>query len=464
MVASMANSKDQFDQIATLPEADLTRFAESYASFTRIVNSLQRQYLEVKEEFSIVNADLAESNRRLQDMTAQNLAANDFLGSILNAVSAAVIAVDCEGVITHFNRAASVIFGIPVREPMGRKYAEMLPLGEPDTANAVFAFKSGLTVDSVEKRITLDDGTRLHLSVSTEILRDREGRSIGSVEVCHDITKLKKLEQEIARLNTLAALGEMAATIAHEVRNPLAGIGGFAVLLQRDLPAEDPSQKLVAKIIRGADTLNRIVTTLLNYTRSEELHRDDVRFDLFLTSVIEAYRQENSDRVVGMDLAFVPSSRGTPMDMVASIDPALFRQVITNILSNAVDACSGTGDVTVHCVKLPRQRATRQYGDKLLLGLDETILETTISDTGRGIEPESLARVFAPFFTTKNGGTGLGLAMARKIIRAHGGDILASNNADRGAKFTLLLPVKIDPAVSQSAVRESRTGRVIDEV
>jgi PAS domain S-box-containing protein len=464
MTVRMADDKDQFDQVMTLPEADLTRFSESYASFTRIVNSLQRQYLEVKEEFSVVNADLAESNRRLQEMTAQNLAANDFLGSILNALSAAVIAVDRDGVITHFNRAASVIFGIPVREPMGRKYAEMLPQGEPVTANAVSAFESGETADSVEKRITLDDGTRLHLSVSTEILRDREGRPVGSVEVCHDITKLKKMEQEIVRLNTLAALGEMAATIAHEVRNPLAGIGGFAVLLQRDLPADDPSQKLVAKIIRGADTLNRIVTTLLNYTRTEELHRDDVRFDLFLTSIIESFRQENGERVAGMDLAFVPPSRGKPVDMIASIDPALFRQVIINMLSNAVDACSGTGDVTVQCVKLPRQRATRQYGDKLLLGLDETILETTISDTGKGIEPESLARVFAPFFTTKNGGTGLGLAMARKIIRAHGGEISASNNPDRGAKFTLLLPVRIDPLVNPSAVREWRTGRVIDEV
>lgn len=460
----MAKDNDQFNPVAALDTADLDRFAESYASFNRVINSLQRQYLEVKEEVSVVNASLAESNRKLLDLTTQNLAANDFLGSILNALSAAVIAVGRDGRITHFNRAASVIFGIPVTEPMGRRYAEVLPLGEPAAANAVHTLSTGEMADSVERRITLEDGTRLHLSVSTEILQDREGRPVGAVEICHDVTKIKKLEQEIARLNTLAALGEMAATIAHEVRNPLAGIGGFAVLLQRDLAATDPAQKLVAKIIRGAETLNRIVTTLLNYTRTDELHRDEVRFDAFLSSIIETFRQENGERVARMEMTFVPPSRGTTVDMIVSIDPVLFRQVITNILSNAVDACGGAGEVTLHCSKLPRQRATRQYGDKLLLGLDETLLEATISDTGRGIDPDSISKVFAPFYTTKNGGTGLGLAMARKIIMAHGGEILASNNADRGAKFTLLLPVRIDPTTSPATVRESRTGRVIDEV
>jgi signal transduction histidine kinase len=165
-----------------------------------------------------------------------------------------------------------------------------------------------------------------------------------------------------------------------------------------------------------------------------------------------------------MDIEFMPSLRERSLDMIVSIDPGLFRQVITNILSNAVDACDSRGGITVQCARLPRQCATRQYGDKLMLGLDETVIEVVISDTGPGIEPASVGRVFAPFFTTKNGGTGLGLAMAWKIVKAHGGEILASNNPDRGARFTVLLPVKIDAATRTNAVREWRTGRVVDEV
>ncbi|MBI5267137.1 MAG: PAS domain-containing protein [candidate division Zixibacteria bacterium] len=460
----MADPNGYTDAGGLAAETDVTQFAESYASFNRIVNSLQRQYLELKEEFSTLNQTLAESNRRLIEMTEHNLVANEFMRSILSSLSAAVIAVDRNGIITHFNPAASVIFGIPVSEPMGRPYHQVIPTGEPLEANAVRAFETGMTVDAVEKRLTLDDGTRLHLSVSTEILRDKDRTPIGAVEVCHDITKIKKLEQEIARLNTLAALGEMAATIAHEVRNPLAGIGGFAVLLQRDLAPADPCQKLVAKIVRGVETLNGIVTTLLNYTRTEELNREDILYDRFLGSVCDLFRQENGVRVAGMEIEFVPSVRATPLEMIVSLDPGLFRQVITNILSNAVDACGGRGGISVQCTRLLRQRATRQYGDKLMLGLDETVIETVISDTGPGIDPASIGRVFAPFFTTKNGGTGLGLAMAWKIVKAHGGEILASNNPDRGARFTVLLPVKIDAATRTDAVREWRTGRVVDEV
>ncbi len=460
----MADGNDYIDLLTAPTETDLSRFAESYASFNRIINSLQRQYIELKGEFTTLNQTLADSNRRLIDMTGRNLVANEFLKSILSSLSAAVIAVDKHGVITHFNPAASVIFGIPVTEPMGKQYHEILPAGEPLDASAVRACETGNTVESIEKRVTLEDGTRLHLSVSTEILRDGEGMPIGAVEVCHDITKIKKLEQEIARLNTLAALGEMAASIAHEVRNPLAGIGGFAVLLQRDLAPADPCQKLVGKIIRGVETLNGIVTTLLNYTRTEELNREEVRFDRFLSTVCDLFKQENSQRVLGMQIEFTPTLRGVSMDMIVVVDSGLFRQVITNILSNAVDACGGEGTVSVQCAKLPRQQATRLYGSKLLLGLDETVLEITISDSGSGIDPAAIDRVFAPFYTTKNGGTGLGLAMAWKIVKAHGGEILATNNHDRGATFTVLLPVKIDAATRTEAVREWRTGRVVDEV
>ena len=460
----MADSNGFTDVGVPSAETDVAHFAESYASFNRIINSLQRQYLELKEEFSTLNQTLAESNRRLIEMTEHNLVANEFMRSILSSLSAAVIAVDRNGVITHFNPAASVIFGIPVSEPMGKPYNQVMPVGDPLDANAARAFESGNTVDGVEKRVTLDDGTRLHLSVSTEILRGNDRVPIGAVEVCHDITKIKKLEQEIARLDTLAALGEMAATIAHEVRNPLAGIGGFAVLLQRDLAPADPCQKLVANIVRGVETLNGIVTTLLNYTRTEELNREDVRFDRFLSSVCDLFKQENALRVAEMEIEFVPTVRGQSLEMIVSIDANLFRQVITNILSNAVEACEGRGTVTVQCSRLPRQRATRQYGGKLMLGLDETVLETVVSDTGQGIDPESIDRVFAPFYTTKNGGTGLGLAMASKIVKAHGGVILASNNSDRGARFKVLLPVKLDAATRTSSVREWRTGRVVDEI
>lgn len=221
---------------------DVSRFTESYASFNRIINSLQRQYIELKEEFSSQNEQLAQTNRKLVEVTSENLAVTEFLNGILNSLSAGVIAVDQSGRITHFNPSASVILGIPQREPFGKQYRDIIPPGTPIDANCLRAAETGRPVDLVERTIDLADGTKLHISVSTAILRDNEGRPNGAVEVFHDLTKMKRMEQEFARLNTLAALGEMAATIAHEVRNPLAGIGGFAALLHRDIADEDPGR------------------------------------------------------------------------------------------------------------------------------------------------------------------------------------------------------------------------------
>ncbi|MFQ5452639.1 MAG: PAS domain-containing protein, partial [Candidatus Zixiibacteriota bacterium] len=218
---------------------ELAKFTDSYASFNRIINSLQRKYIELKQEFTAQNEMLVEANKKLVELTKLNINVTEFLNGIINSISAGVIAVDQCGRITHFNPAASIILGIPGKEPLEKQYRDFIPIGEPADANALRAAETGKEFNSIEKKVELQNGTRLKLSVSTAILRDKDGYSVGAVEVFQDLTKIKKMEKEIARLNTLAALGEMAATIAHEVRNPLSGIGGFAALLERDL--EDSS-------------------------------------------------------------------------------------------------------------------------------------------------------------------------------------------------------------------------------
>lgn len=423
---------------------DLAEFAESYASFNRIINGLQRQYIHLREEFSTQNEELADTNRKLVEVTDRNIAATGFLNGILESMSAGVVAVDSEGRITHFNPAASMLLGIPADEPIGRHYRDIIPPGEPIEANALRAAETGHTVDSVEKQIDLTDGTRLLLSVSTAVIRQQDDRpGGGAVEVFHDLTKLKKMEREIARLNTLAALGEMAATIAHEVRNPLAGISGFAALLKRDLPGDDPRHKLIDKISQGVESLNRTVTTLLNYTRFEEVNREDVRYAEFLTHLLEQYRRERTSQLGKVRLVLKPPQRTETDDLLARVDPILVRQACFNIFTNAVEACRGDGEVTVAWQKLPRHTAAQRYADRIMLGLDETVVETTIEDTGPGIAPEHGERIFAPFYTTKKGGTGLGLAMAWKILKAHGGDITVSNGEQGGACFRLVIPARI---------------------
>ncbi len=434
----------------TLDMDEVSKFAESYASFSRIINSLQRRYIELKDEFSDQNEKLVQANKKLVELTERNLAATEFLNGILNSISAGVIAVDQSGWITHFNPAASMILGIPVNQPLGKHYRDMVSPGNPVDANALRATESGREVASIEKKIELSDGTRLHLSVSTAILRDDQGRSRGAVEVFQDITKIKKMEQEIARLNTLAALGEMAATVAHEVRNPLSGIVGFASLLEKELDPADPKRKLASNIIRGVNSLNETVTTLLNYTRLEEVNRTEVIYDDFLRTTIEQFRQEFLEKSQLAEIWLHVPDRPSESPIRLTLDRLLMRQVLFNILSNAVDSFSGEGEIEVRFRCLPRQRAVALYAERILLGLDETVVETSISDNGSGISPENIDHVFSPFFTTKKEGNGLGLAVAWKIMKAHGGDIVAENGSEGGAVFRLLMPAKTDGVIRES--------------
>jgi len=407
-----------------------------------VINSLQRKYLELQEDFSAQNTKLAEANQKLLELTAKNITVTEFLDSILNSISAGVIAVDQNGRITHFNATASMIFGIPKTKILGKLYREIIPQGEPDSASAIRTAETSQCYDSIEKKFELKDNTRLHMSISTAVIKDSEGLPIGAVEVFQDLTKIKKMESEIARLNTLAALGEMAATVAHEVRNPLSGIGGFASLLDRDLKDDDPKKQLVQKIIKGVASLNDTVETLLNYSRFEEVNREEIDYIQFIGETISQFKNDNNSRLDKINFEFLNNSQSG--DLKLSIDKMLFRQIFFNIYTNAVDAQNCSGNIKIEITKLPRMSATAKYSDRVLLGLDETVIETKISDSGPGISSEHIEKIFSPFYSTKAGGNGLGLAVAWKIIKAHGGEITVDNSTDGGAVFTMAVPSLIN--------------------
>ncbi|MCK4632833.1 MAG: PAS domain-containing protein, partial [candidate division Zixibacteria bacterium] len=357
-------------QKSAVDSDELSKFTESYASFNRIINSLQRKYIDLKEDFSAQNQQLAEANKKLVDLTRRNLSATRFLNGLLTSLAVGVISIDRNGHITHFNPAASVILGIPPKEPLNREYREVIPRGTPADANAVRTIETGREFEAIERIVETADGSKVHLSVSTAILTDKDGNPAGAVEVLHDLTKMKKMEQEIVRLNTLAALGEMAATIAHEVRNPLAGISGFASLLERDFDEDDPRRRSVQKILAGVNSLNETVATLLNYTRFEEVNRTDVDLKSFLEDVTHQYRSDNSARLAKTSFEIIPPQPPAESKLNLALDKVLFRQILFNLFGNAVEAFHGEGSISVTYCKLSRQAAVERHADRLLLGVD----------------------------------------------------------------------------------------------
>ncbi|HEU4436669.1 MAG TPA: ATP-binding protein, partial [candidate division Zixibacteria bacterium] len=247
--------------------------------------------------------------------------------------------------------------------------------------------------------------------VSTALLYDREGSLSGALEVMTDLSAYKTLETELEQSKTMAALGEMAALVAHEVRNPLAGISGFAGLLKREL--KDPNLvTMVEKILQGAADLERLVSSLLSYTNRLELNQEP----LPLKELVE---------LTTRDLQGNLERNLEQKDLIVRGDGQYLKMALRNLVENAFQACGNGGNVKI----------------TLTAGLQGKTARLSVSDNGPGISPEIQKKIFTPFYTTREEGTGLGLAIVKKIVEAHRGRVWVESLPQNGATFYIELPL-----------------------
>ncbi|MEK6675099.1 MAG: ATP-binding protein [Planctomycetota bacterium] len=255
--------------------------------------------------------------------------------------------------------------------------------------------------------------------VTERLMRSHE---LLSHEVCRLREELQEKNKELQRQERLAALGEMAAGVAHEIRNPLGGIGLYGSLLERDLGDRPVQLDLVRRMQRGVRTLESVVGDILAFAGESEPHLERV----LLSDILDGAVSQAESRAVGS---------GVVLDVAESLrvfslfcDPWQIERAILNLLLNAIDASNGGGHVWI------RDEGREFHQGALVHGI-------AVEDEGSGIDPTLLDRVFNPFFTTKHTGTGLGLAIVHRIAASHGGSARAENRAGGGAKFTLLLPI-----------------------
>ena len=274
-------------------------------------------------------------------------------------------------------------------------------------------------------------------TVTATSVTDRE-RELGAIiHAYNDVTERRKtahetLGREVARLRDelaakneelrrrerLAALGEMAAGLAHEVRNPLGGIALYASMLESDLRDRPASQQMAGKITFGVRSLDRLVSEILDFAQEDRLERQELTFDQVVGFVLDGVRPwvMEYDATVIVDDAAV--------DLSVDCDLHRFRQVLLNLVMNGLQAAGRGGKVRI---------SARAIGDR-------TGFEVEVSDSGPGIPVEHVERIFNPFFTTKASGTGLGLAIVHRIVESHGGTIRAGNRAEGGARFVVRIP------------------------
>jgi signal transduction histidine kinase len=271
------------------------------------------------------------------------------------------------------------------------------------------------------------------VAVSTTLLKDPAGETIGAILFIDDLTETKRLRREVALKERLAALGELSAGMAHEIRNPLGGIQLMAGLLKRKLPDRQDLGALVQDIITEVKVLERIVAEFLDFARPP-------RIEIRPSRITEIADQSLAlcGRLFEEAEARITRNYRVPADRVYALDPEQVKRVLLNLLRNAAQATNKGGEITVTI----EERQPPTAGDR---GSPAHRLEVEVANSGSHIPPELLDKIFNPFFSTKEGGTGIGLAIVHKIVENHGGTISVESTPEKGTAFRISLPAS-DPA------------------
>lgn len=391
---------------------DLKKAADSYISLSELTDKLQNDYQELSREFEKQSRQLEDMNSQLSDAVAINSQLSAYLNNTLEALDAGVIVIDSAGQINLFNQAAEKLTGIPRDNALAKSYRDIFP-GDEHSPTVELLGSKNLKVKG-EKWLGNQP-----VGYSASRIFNNEGEYYGIVEILYDLSSEKKLRETIRHVSALAAVGEMAATVAHQVRNPLAGIIGFTDLLLRDLGENHRSIGLVNKISRGARELNRIITCLLDYTRKTEPDFRELDIIKFVYDTIRSLKYENYMEKTVINIE-------TKQDeLIYRFDPLLLRQAISNIIHNAAQAMEPDGGEV-------RLKITVEAG---------YYLNISFEDSGKGLPEGDSDSLFKPFYTTRSDGVGLGLSMARKAVDFHNGRLEACNSSNGGAIFVIKLPL-----------------------
>jgi len=338
-------------------------------------------------------------------------------GNVLEGMHSGVVAMDGEGRIIIINKVAESLFSVRRENALSRNYASVFP---EDECLLEKTLKGSKTVKGVETFFKTFSGEEKHLIIGTSAIYDEEGKLTGAVAVIHDITELKKLEDEAKRAERLSALGSLAAGVAHEVRNPLNAISITAQRLSKEfVPRENEKEYVLftQTILKEIKRLDQIINQFLSLAKAHKLNLLKTDMNLLLEEIINLVEIEAKVKNVeiGKDLSKLPNMK---------IDKEEMKKAILNIALNGVQATPAGGKMFFESYEDEKNR--------------ELIMK--IKDTGPGIPKENLSKIFQPYFTTKEKGTGLGLAIAYRIISDHKGKIEVEAEKGKGTIFIIKLP------------------------
>jgi PAS domain S-box-containing protein len=361
----------------------------------------------------------------------------NFSESIIQSIGSGLITIDLKYEVTSFNSSAEEILGYSEDEVVGKSLETVFPRENLERLKLIIDDPNQGLLNR-EMRMTAKDGKTVHLGFTVTPRYESHKRRVGTIIAFRDITQIKEMQVEVQRMDRLASMGVMASGIAHEIRNPLAGIKTIAQTLEEEIDVQDPKREYLSRIVRQVNRMDDLLKTIFSYAKPREPKRKYHRFQEIVQEVVALLDNKIRAQSVKFTEIYQPD---LPLIYV---DFHQIQQIFVNLFLNALDAMPNGGELKLEATPKVTtiHRVDRRGRSFPVQNRSALYAEVILSDTGQGIKPENMSSIFNPFFTTKPQGAGLGLSIVYRIMAEHKGDIQVDSTENVGTAFKLLLPTE----------------------
>jgi PAS domain S-box-containing protein len=376
---------------------------------------------EVDDRLGKKDEEIQRLGRELEDV-------KNFMESIFQSIGSGIMVTRVNDMITYVNRAGERILGFSKDELIGKPLSNLSLREKQSVVQSLLNNPEDVDTRR-EGWMRKKDGAEFPVGFSINNHLDNRGESIGKIVIFRDLTSIYKIQEEILRMDRLVSLGKLSSGIAHELRNPLAGIKTTAQALGEELTEEDPRREYLQRITKEIDRLNELLKTFFSFAKPQKLNLTPCHVRDIINEIIPFLIKEIADKGIRFEEKYDPYLPRIKADKTQ------MHQVFLNLFLNAIQAMPEGGEL-----KIGVSSFVSAGGD----GPRQNFIKAIVSDTGKGIPPHMIDRIFDPFFTTKPKGIGLGLSIAYQIINKHGGTIKVESQWEKGTSFVITLPENVE--------------------
>jgi PAS domain S-box-containing protein len=378
---------------------------------------------EVNDRLGKKDEEIRRLGRELEDV-------KNFMESIFQSIASGIMVTGVNEMITYVNLAGERILGFSKDELIGKPLSSLNLREKQSVVQSLLDNPEDLDTRK-EGWMRKKDSAEVPVGFSINNHLDNRGKLIGKIVIFRDLTSIYKYQEEILRMDRLVSLGKLSSGIAHELRNPLAGIKTTAQALGEELTEKDPRREYLQRITKEIDRLNELLKTFFSFAKPQKLNLTPCHVRDIINEIIPFLIKEIADKGIRFEEKYDPHLPRIKADKTQ------MHQVFLNLFLNAIQAMPEGGEL-----KIGVSSFVSAGGD----GPRQNFVKAIVSDTGKGIPPHMVDRIFDPFFTTKPKGVGLGLSIAYQIINKHGGTIKVESQWEKGTSFVITLPENLENA------------------